>query len=80
MASPVSLNMVVSTLLLQAPQNEVSLKGLISSVRKVWYYLRSLFINSFMTLEPTADSVETCVGKLNFTMKEVQINKGAKKA
>lgn len=68
--SPINLNMVVATLLLQADFVSVSVDDLVFNCGKIWKYLRASGSNTMITLEPNQTAVINIVKKLGFKIGE----------
>jgi glycerol-3-phosphate O-acyltransferase len=65
-ASPISLNMVVATLILQEPTNTISLTTLLENCIKVYRYLKGRKANTFISLDPSLFAVQKIVERLGF--------------
>lgn len=64
--SPVSLNQIVATLLLQDQTTKISLTALHQNCIYVFKYLKGRNCNSFVTIEPTLFAVQRIVERLGF--------------
>jgi hypothetical protein len=73
-ATPITLNMIVSSLLLQTGAIHYNLNQLVSDIRKIWKYLRGLKLYTMLTMEPSVASIELEVKSLGFKIQNIFLN------
>lgn len=71
-ASPISLNSIVASLLLQTSLQRLSLNLLHQNVTKIYQYLVTRDVNTFITMTPNKASVQDIVKKLGFEIVKVR--------